>query len=516
MSTPTCSVTDMGPRQSVKTRGATHRLVRDPDIRPVARPIRPLVMLIVAALALASCESDNEPTPPNGTSTATCGDQTCAADEDCASCPADCGSCAGCGDGTCASTEDCTSCPADCGGCPESAGRIAYSADGNFNDEDDWAATAVALAILDQYGATDRLVHLDYNSVLCDNDPAWATEQETTVLGAASRFGISTAVLFDDQADPEGARNSIRDAVNASSAADPLFFIVAGPTQIVFEGIDRAEAAHYPYVWLLSHNRWNDGVSPDSVCTSITKRDIIELGVNWVQVQDQNGNCSDTDPAAQGFCTSPFGQPATAPQWAPWDWLANSSDGDLNWVHDRLLATTRADASDAGMTYFLMSGDEGASIDDLESLLEHDTIPAELDPRQTIRLEAENFRTLSDYELLAAGSAVSQRTKVRLTSATTGFIRTVFNEFYAASGHYDVAVRFFDDSAGSPATFTLRINGTPQGSSWSGSAGDDSWQSQTFGNVEILLGDEIEVEGSGSAGDLAELDFVELQLQSTL
>jgi hypothetical protein len=236
--------------------------------------------------------------------------------------------------------------------------------------------------------------------------------------------------------------------------------------------------------------------------------------VHWVQIRDQNGDCHNTDPAAQGFCTSPFGRPAQPAEWVPWEWLQNSSDGDLNWVHERLLATTRADASDAGMTYFLMSGIEVASIDDLESLLENNALPAAINPRQTIRLEAENFRYLSEYELEQAGPGVSQGTNVRLTGATTGSIRTVFNEFYAASGTYDVTVRYFDDSAGSDATFTLRVAGSQQGSSWTGSGNDDSWASETVRDVVIQLGDEVAVEGVGVAGDLAAIDYLELELQS--
>ena len=38
----------------------------------------------------------------------------------------------------------------------EFKGRIAYSADGNFNDEDDWAASPVALAIFKEFGVFPR------------------------------------------------------------------------------------------------------------------------------------------------------------------------------------------------------------------------------------------------------------------------------------------------------------------------------------------------------------------------
>jgi hypothetical protein len=42
-------------------------------------------------------------------------------------------------------------------------GRIAYSSGGNHNDEDDWAASPVALALFSEFGVKDRLVHFDYN-----------------------------------------------------------------------------------------------------------------------------------------------------------------------------------------------------------------------------------------------------------------------------------------------------------------------------------------------------------------
>lgn len=47
-----------------------------------------------------------------------CGDGKCSSDENCQSCPIDCGRCGEyCGDGNCASNEDCYSCPEDCGTC---------------------------------------------------------------------------------------------------------------------------------------------------------------------------------------------------------------------------------------------------------------------------------------------------------------------------------------------------------------------------------------------------------------
>jgi len=47
-----------------------------------------------------------------------CGDSTCDANEDCSSCPGDCGICPYCGDGSCNSGESCSNCETDCGECP--------------------------------------------------------------------------------------------------------------------------------------------------------------------------------------------------------------------------------------------------------------------------------------------------------------------------------------------------------------------------------------------------------------
>jgi hypothetical protein len=47
-----------------------------------------------------------------------CPDGTCQLFEDCMTCPEDCGPCYWCGDGWCDVDEDCSSCPEDCGRCP--------------------------------------------------------------------------------------------------------------------------------------------------------------------------------------------------------------------------------------------------------------------------------------------------------------------------------------------------------------------------------------------------------------
>src|SRR5437773_160358 len=62
-------------------------------------------------------------------------------------------------------------------------GRIAYSADGNHNDRDDWFASPVALAIFAEAGLKERLAHFDYNCILPHTDKEWEKTHAESVLG---------------------------------------------------------------------------------------------------------------------------------------------------------------------------------------------------------------------------------------------------------------------------------------------------------------------------------------------
>lgn len=120
-------------------------------------------------------------------------------------------------------------------------GRIAYSVDGNFNDEDDWAANAFALAMFAEFGVKDKLVDFDYNCILPKTDPAWEQENEISIQGAIDHFGYSPSVFHNCQKDLDAAVNSIRDAINSSSAEDPLYFILAGPMEVPALGIAKSD-----------------------------------------------------------------------------------------------------------------------------------------------------------------------------------------------------------------------------------------------------------------------------------
>jgi hypothetical protein len=381
-------------------------------------------------------------------------------------------------------------------------GRIAYSADGNFNDPDDWAASPMVLAILAECGIKERLVHFDYNCIMNGNDPKWEATHAANLLGAADRYGFDRARFHDCQKNLESALSSLARAINDSTANDPLYFIVAGPMEVPLLGIQRSDPAKRKHVYCISHSRWNDGFSSKHTFTN-DKRSVVATGINWVQIRDQNRLLS----------TSPYGKVADSDEyWRPWHWMRDSDDAKVRFLWNCMQVSTRPDPSDAGMAYFLTTGDEEADPAKLKQLLDDNRPPAPLARRPQIRLEAENFRDFNHYQLEDRNDrAASHRLQASLANTDQGSIATNFAEPYAAErARYDVEVRYFDEPE-KKCRFVLKVNGSVQGAPWESTGTDHGWATHTISGVEIAIGDRIQIDADGATG---RLDYVQFNLQS--
>lgn len=380
-------------------------------------------------------------------------------------------------------------------------GRIAYSSDGNHNDPDDWAASPVALAIFAEAGVKSRLVHFDYNSILPQTDPEWERTHTASVLGAVEHYGYNKALFYDCRKDVDAAVNSIAKAINASSADDPLYFIIAGPMEVPFRGIEKSEPRKRKFVYPISHSQWNDGFSPKYTFTH-TKRSVIPSGVHWVQIQDQNRLLS----------RSRYGKPADPQEFEPYFWMRDSKDARVRFLWKRLVVSTRPDPSDAGMAYFLVTGDEQADPAKLEKLLEKHIVPEPVAERSSVRVEAENFLHFERYELEYRNDREASHTlNVRpVAGSTSGRIRTPYEQPYTAmSGRYDVDIRY-SEPQGARSRFRLSINGSAKGESWQSAGDGPGWKTHTVRDVEVRRGDEIAVDVQADGGELARLDYVQL------
>jgi predicted amidohydrolase len=376
-------------------------------------------------------------------------------------------------------------------------GRIAYSADGNHNDPDDWIASPVALAIFAECGLKNRLVHFDYNCILPQTNPDWEKIHAESVLGAARHYGYETSSFFDCRKNLEGAVDSLVKAINESSADNPLYFIVAGPMEVPYLAIQKSDPDRRKFVYCISHSRWNDGFARGYTFTH-TKRNVIASGVNWVQIADQNRLLS----------LSPYGKPGPPESFAAYHWMRDSPDPRVRFLWERMLVSTRPDPSDAGMAYFLVSGDEEADPAKLKKLLDNHQIPSPLTLRKKIHLEAENFRELEACEIEdSSDRTVSHRLNIRATT-DKAVIRTRFDEPYAAAqARYDVEIRYRGES-GRLCRSKFFLNGVALGPV--GESSGEGWASLTISDVQIRSGDTISVEIDGATG---RIDFIQLNLR---
>jgi hypothetical protein len=306
-------------------------------------------------------------------------------------------------------------------------------------------------------------------------------------------------VFHDCQKDLDGALSSITKAINASSAESPLYFILAGPMEVPFLGIQKSDPAKRRFVYCISHSRWNDGFSSQARHDFFTynKRSVIAAGVNWVQIPGQNL-----------LATSPYRREARPDEWEPWHWMRDSDDPKVRFLWQRLRISARPDCSDAGMAYFAATGDPLPDPEKLRRLLDENVRPPRVTERRQIRIEAENFRDFEGYELEDRNDKrASHALNVRLASRDGGRISTSwFEPFTASRTRYDVEVCYWDEPE-RPSRFKLLVNGTLHGAEWESAGRGAGWTTHTLRDVEIAAGDAIVIAAAGAPARLDYLEF---------
>jgi hypothetical protein len=237
-------------------------------------------------------------------------------------------------------------------GIDNSPWRVGLSFDGNQHDPDDITAVGMSIAMLGEAGLASRIVHLDYNNHLGDNNAAMAAHMKTSAQGAAQRWGVSPSVLFDDQRNLSRAVTSIRNAINASSAGNRLYLLGAGPMEVLWRGINASNPAKRQFCTVISHSSFNDGHS-DTPQMTHTWADIQASGVQTIHITDQN----------DGLATDV----------GPWTWLRDSSFEAWKWLYGRNQQGNLFDCSDAGMTYYVLTGrgDQSGNVTKVRDLFEN-------------------------------------------------------------------------------------------------------------------------------------------------
>ncbi|MFC2081284.1 hypothetical protein ACFLR8_03650 [Bacteroidota bacterium] len=228
--------------------------------------------------------------------------------------------------------------------------RIGWSSDGNLNDEDDWAATAMALAIFAKMEWQDKLVHFDYNNRL-DRSHEWKEiENYESTIGGAQRFGFNQEFFFDDQRQLEASIEHAKEEINKSHEGSKFWYVQAGPFEVAYQALLRADPEKRQYCILVSHSEVN------------------EVSGKW-KLEDGSPSHGKDECVALGatffFTTNQYMEKFGGKRYKRWDlveWMKNSPCEEYRWVYSRFQETAKhkdggLDASDGGMAFVLATGD---------------------------------------------------------------------------------------------------------------------------------------------------------------
>ncbi|MBB6429992.1 hypothetical protein [Algisphaera agarilytica] len=272
------------------------------------------------------------------------------------------------------------------------AGRLAIMVDGNFRDADDIAATPVTLAMLISQGHADRLVHYSHSCDLRKKKqdaegmgPDGLTRQQAmqdNCDGTAARWGQFPHVetFFNCITQQQETIDDLTRCINDSTAEDPLWFILAGEPDLLYQALVAAQPDKRQFVYVITHhpaNHRGDDYGYRGDYTSAPPK----LEDRWVV------NIEGVSPEMTYFIGNQNKQLYRSIK--TWNWARDHEDERINWLYERIELSQRADengksiwgyhgivgkadVSDTGMVWYWTSGlqDEACTMEALRDLFE--------------------------------------------------------------------------------------------------------------------------------------------------
>ena len=116
--------------------------------------------------------------------------------------------------------------------------------------------------------------------------------------------------------------------------------------EVLWRAVNASDPAKRQYVTVISHTNWNANTTYPPTMTH-TRADVEALGVQWVQITDQN---------ARLYTRTPTGPPTGLLGLA-----ANCGQARMRWIYSRMRVTGKPDVSDSGVVYYLLTNDQNAT-----------------------------------------------------------------------------------------------------------------------------------------------------------
>ena len=268
-------------------------------------------------------------------------------------------------------------------------GRIAYTADGNAHDQDDWAATPGSLSILAAAGLQDALVHYDYNDNTADHTGvfpmSFTQKMRDSVTNAIYFFGYDVkdtvgkttdSIFYDVSLYEQNAIDHLASEIEKSTEDDPLYIILGEPAEIVYQAMEKAEKGK-DHIMVISHSQWNEWAEADGTWCKRGLKDglhtLEQCGIstdngNLIRIPDQNAITNGDEKTPMLCITSDKTKEVQTQEdfnklYAEAQWMNEVENPGLNYIYERLVDMTKeeddtdkCDMSDAGMMLYLLDG----------------------------------------------------------------------------------------------------------------------------------------------------------------
>ncbi len=165
------------------------------------------------------------------------------------------------------------------------------------------------------------------------------------MVEGTQKFKFTQTKLFDCQTDLEAVIDNVVAEINKSSAGSRFWYVQAGPFEVAYLALLKADPDKRKYCNLVSHSAAND--RPDHWPGQHGKDDCVALGAKFFFTEKQGKD--------------KFGG-GNFYEWQLVDWMKNSPCPEYRWVYSRLKKTAEhkhgvLDASDGGMAFVLATGD---------------------------------------------------------------------------------------------------------------------------------------------------------------
>ncbi|HET8735714.1 MAG TPA: Ig-like domain-containing protein [Pricia sp.] len=251
----------------------------------------------------------------------------------------------------------------DCTPIPEvdyPGGRVVMSFDGNVHDDDDILAMAYSAGLWWAAGLQDKVVQIEYSNHVCDtgsyeSDGTGAgagddsQNMRETASGIIAQFGYNSNIFYDYERQGSASTAKMAAEIEKSTASNPLWVIAAGPMETVWRAFEAADKG-FDHVTVISHSQWNENHTHCSGAHDWNdlKNEFESKGVFFVENCD-SGGCGSTNKLndQNGGFNSAIGN---------WEWMRDSDRKYNQWIFSRNPWSSRFDPSDAGMSYFLITG----------------------------------------------------------------------------------------------------------------------------------------------------------------